>query len=168
MRYNTNEISKEIKDFIIKQKDIIKYGGICRRGGVKFQPLADLLYGHNIALDRDYIDKILPHLIEFGFIYSKMVINLSFIQKKVCSYFNVPIDKVKSNSRKGEIVEARRFIFKFGSELAKISFQQIGRETGEKDHSTVGHGIKTLNNLIETERKTKLYFEDLGKQLKIR
>lgn len=166
MNYNTFEISQAIKNFFIDNKYTINRSGLCRKIGIRHQPISDLILGTTVCLHQEYINKLLPSLYERGFYYTEMKIDLAFIQTKVCRYFNVPIDKVKSESRKGELVTARQFIFKFGREIAKLTLAKIGAETGDKGHVTVSHGIKTLNNLIETERKTKLHYLALEKRLK--
>lgn len=163
MKYNTLEICKAIVDFVKVNKDVLKYEGLCSRAGVSRVPLKNLISGRYKTLDREYIDKLLPHLYQYGFYYE---IDLPYIQTTICRYFNVPIDKVKSNSRKGELVSARQFIFKFGREIAKLTLEKLGNDTGGKDHVTVMKAIERLDNLIETEHKTKIHYLALEKRLK--
>lgn len=92
-------------------------------------------------------------------------ISIDYIQKVVCDYFDMPIDLLKSPTRKREIVQARQLAMYFSKQLTKASLASIGAQCGNKDHATVLHACRTVNNLAETDKRFKNYVEDLRKKL---
>ena len=47
------------------------------------------------------------------------------------------------------------------------SHVEIGRSIGGRNHSTVIHSIKQVNNLIDTEPQTKMDIEAIEKLMKV-
>ena len=77
----------------------------------------------------------------------------------------MPIDLIKSKTRKREIVQARQLTMYFAKQLTKNSLATIGAQCGNKDHATVLHACRTVNNLAETDKRFRTYVEDLRKKL---
>jgi chromosomal replication initiator protein len=92
-------------------------------------------------------------------------ITIDYIQKIVCDYFNMPIELIKSKTRKREVVQARQLTMYFSKQLTKNSLAAIGAQCGNKDHATVLHACRTVANLSETDKQFKAYVEDLSKKL---
>jgi len=98
---------------------------------------------------------------------SKHEITIDYIQKIVCDYFNMPIDSLQSKTRKREVVQARQIAMFFSKSLTKSSLTSIGSQIGHKDHATVLHACKTVNNLIDTDKQFKTDVEEIEKRLKV-
>ena len=49
--------------------------------------------------------------------------------------------------------------------MTKSSLASIGSQIGKRDHATVLHACKTVDNLTETDKQFKKYVEDLTKKL---
>ena len=92
-------------------------------------------------------------------------ISIDYIQKVVCDYFDIPIELMKSKTRKREIVQARQLAMYFSKQLTKNSLANIGIHCGNKDHATVLHDCKKVNNLIDTDKQFKAYVNDIEKKL---
>ena len=92
-------------------------------------------------------------------------ISIDYIQKVVCDYFDMPVELIKSKTRKREIVQARQLAMFFAKELTKNSLATIGAHCGNKDHATVLHACRTVNNLSETDKRFKAYVVDIRKKL---
>jgi chromosomal replication initiator protein len=112
-----------------------------------------------IDLATEMIDKLIKNI--------KREISIDYIQKVVCSYFNVPVEMLLSSTRKREIVQARQVAMYFSKNLTKSSLATIGSQIGDKDHATVLHACKTVNNLLETDKRFKLQIDEIEKRLKI-
>jgi chromosomal replication initiator protein len=95
----------------------------------------------------------------------KKEISIDFIQKVVCGFFNIDTDSLQSSTRKREIVQARQVAMFFSKTLTKSSLAAIGAEIGGKDHATVLHAFKTVNNLMETDKAFKLQMDEIEKKL---
>ncbi len=113
----------------------------------------------NLELARKMIDKFVKN--------TKREISIDYIQKVVCDYFNIGLDTINSKTRKREIVQARQLSMYFSKKLTKSSLATIGLHCGNKDHATVLHACRTVNNLIETDKQFRLYVEDLEKKINL-
>ncbi|MCD4773289.1 MAG: chromosomal replication initiator protein DnaA [Bacteroidales bacterium] len=94
-------------------------------------------------------------------------ISIDYIQKIVCDYFDITLDMINSKTRKREIVQARQIAMFFSKRHTKSSLATIGLHCGNKDHATVLHACKTINNLIDTDKQFKIYVEELEKKIKL-
>jgi chromosomal replication initiator protein len=94
-------------------------------------------------------------------------VSIDFIQKVVCDYFDLPIEILKSKTRKREIVQARQIAMYFAKSLTKSSLANIGIHCGGKDHATVLHACRTVNNLMETDKRFRAYIEELEKKMSL-
>ena len=94
-------------------------------------------------------------------------VSIDYIQKVVCDYFDLPIELLKSKTRKREVVQARQIAMFFAKKMTKSSLANIGLNCGGKDHATVLHACRTVNNLQETDKAFKKYLEELEKKLSI-
>ncbi len=92
-------------------------------------------------------------------------ISIDYIQKVVCDYFSLPLEAINSKTRKREIVQARQLAMYFSKKLTKSSLATIGLHCGNKDHATVLHACRTVNNLIDTDKQFRLYVEELDKKM---
>jgi chromosomal replication initiator protein len=93
-------------------------------------------------------------------------ISIDYIQKVVCDYFNLPLELINSKTRKREIVQARQLAMFFSKKLTKSSLATIGVHCGNKDHATVLHACRTVNNLIDTDKQFRTYVDDIEKKIK--
>ena len=94
-------------------------------------------------------------------------VSIDYIQKVVCDYFDLPIELLKSKTRKREVVQARQIAMYFAKSMTKSSLATIGMHCGGKDHATVLHACRTVNNLIDTDKRFRAYIEELEKKLSI-
>ncbi len=94
-------------------------------------------------------------------------VSIDYIQKVVCDYFDLPIELLKSKTRKREVVQARQIAMFFAKRMTKSSLANIGMHCGGKDHATVLHACKTVNNLVETDKRFRTYVDELEKKISI-
>ena len=94
-------------------------------------------------------------------------ISIDYIQKIVCDYFGLPLETINSRTRKREIVQARQLAMYFSKKHTKSSLATIGLHCGNKDHATVLHACRTVNNLLETDKRFRIYVEEIDKKLKM-
>jgi chromosomal replication initiator protein len=96
---------------------------------------------------------------------SRRELSIEYISKVVCDYFNMPVESLQAKTRKREIVQARQITMYFSKNLTKYSLASIGAQIGNKDHATVLHACKTVNNLKDTDKNFRQYVEDIEKKL---
>jgi chromosomal replication initiator protein len=110
-----------------------------------------------LDLARQMIDKFVKN--------TTREISIDFIQKIVSDYFSLPLELLKSKTRKREVVQARQIAMFFAKNMTKSSLASIGLQCGGKDHATVLHACRTVNNLMETDKKFKVYIEEIEKKI---
>ncbi len=96
---------------------------------------------------------------------TKKEVSIDYIQKVVSKYFEMDVSTLQSKTRKRHIVQARQLAMYFAKRLTKASLASIGSQIGSRDHATVLHACKTVNNLTETDRQFRTYVEELTKKL---
>lgn len=83
------------------------------------------------------------------------------ILNTVASYRGVSVEQIKGTSRKREIVFSRQLVhYAYKSTFPAQSLESIGALTGN-DHSSVVHSIKTIKNLMETDKSTRRVVHEL-------
>jgi chromosomal replication initiator protein len=112
-----------------------------------------------LELTKEMIDKLIKS--------TKREISIDYIQKVVCNYYSIGLEQLQSKTRKREIVQARQVAMFFSKTLTKSSLATIGSQIGGKDHATVLHACKTVNNLIETDKRFRLQVDEIEKKLKM-
>ncbi|WP_372776018.1 chromosomal replication initiator protein DnaA [Mangrovibacterium sp.] len=112
-----------------------------------------------IELASDMVNKLVKS--------SKRELSIDYISKVVCDYFNLPVDHLQTKTRKREIVQARQLAMYFSKSMTKSSLASIGSQIGNKDHATVLHACKTVNNLIETDKNFRSFVDEIEKKLKM-
>ena len=110
-------------------------------------------------LASEMIDKLVKN--------TRREISIDYIQKVVSEYFGLPNDVLQTKTRKREIVQARQIAMYFSKSMTKSSLSTIGSLIGGKDHATVLHACKTVNNLIDTDKRFKSQIEDIERKLKL-
>jgi len=110
-----------------------------------------------IELAKQIVEKFVKH--------TKKEISIDYIQKIVSDYFQMEVSTLQSKTRKRHIVQARQLAMFFAKKFTKASLASIGSQIGKRDHATVLHACKTVNNLSATDKQFKKYVEDLHKKL---
>lgn len=98
---------------------------------------------------------------------TKREVSIDYIQKVVSDYFQMDVATLQSKTRKRHIVQARQLAMFFAKKFTKASLASIGSQIGKRDHATVLHACKTVENLTSTDKQFRKYVEDLSKKLSL-
>ena len=93
------------------------------------------------------------------------VISIEYIQEVVCKYFNITIKDIKSSQRSNDIAFPRQIGMYLCRILTNDSFPKIGEAFGKRDHTTVMHGYKKIEQEIKQnpQSNTKLIVDSVKK-----
>ncbi len=105
--------------------------------------------------------KILKDFID----YNKKTINIEFIQKIVASYFNLNIDEMLSARRSRSLARPRQIAMYLSKILTTNSLPDIGRKFSNRDHTTVIHAVKKIDELIRKDNEIDRYITEIKKKL---
>ena len=107
----------------------------------------------NCEISMSLAQKLLPRFVTNIHEASKRTVE--DIKQKVCAYFNTKEELILSKSRKQEIVYVRQIAIYLASKYTDQSTVQIGKIIGDRSHATVIHSIHQINNLIDTDERTR-------------
>ncbi|WP_027126678.1 chromosomal replication initiator protein DnaA [Gelidibacter mesophilus] len=110
-----------------------------------------------ISLAKEIVEKFVKN--------TKREVSIDYIQKVVSDYFQMDVDTLQSKTRKRHIVQARQLAMFFAKKYTKASLASIGSQIGKRDHATVLHACKTVDNLSSTDKQFRKYVEDISKKL---
>lgn len=96
---------------------------------------------------------------------TKREVSIDYIQKIVSEYFQMDVETLQSKTRKRHIVQARQLAMFFAKKFTKASLASIGSQIGKRDHATVLHACKTVDNLASTDKQFNKFVEDINKKL---
>ena len=112
-----------------------------------------------IDLAKDVISKFVKN--------NRREVSIDYIQKVVSDYFQMDVETLQSKTRKRHIVQARQIAMYFAKKFTKASLASIGTQIGRRDHATVLHACKTVDNLSFTDKQFRKYVEDLHQRLTV-
>ena len=96
---------------------------------------------------------------------TKREVSIDYIQKIVSEYFQMDVETLQSKTRKRHIVQARQLAMFFAKKFTKASLASIGSQIGKRDHATVLHACKTVDNLASTDKQFNKFVDDINKKL---
>ena len=105
--------------------------------------------------------KILKDFID----YNKKTINIEFIQKTVASYFNLNMDEMLSARRSRSLARPRQIAMYLSKILTTNSLPDIGRKFSNRDHTTVIHAVKKIDELIKKDNEIDRSIIEIKKKL---
>ncbi|MFM9889982.1 MAG: chromosomal replication initiator protein DnaA [Rickettsiales bacterium] len=80
-------------------------------------------------------------------------ITIEDIQKKVAAHFNIKVSDMHSARRSVAIARPRQIAMYLAKKLTTKSLPEIGRKFGGKDHTTVMHAVKRIDELSRGDKE---------------
>ncbi len=103
------------------------------------------LMGREITLDlaRDVLADLLRA--------NSRKITIDEIQKKVAEHFSIKVTEMSSSRRARAVARPRQVAMYLSKKLTTRSLPDIGRRFGNRDHTTVLHGVRKIEELIQSD-----------------
>lgn len=95
----------------------------------------------------------------------KKVITPEYILDTVSEHFHVSKDDIKGSKRNAEIVLPRQIAMYLCRKMTQIKYKELGTLLGGKDHSTIIHGCKTIEDEIATNNNIRNTVDILIKKI---
>ena len=92
-------------------------------------------------------------------------ITIETIQKKVVDYYHLRMADMLSRRRPANIAFPRQVAMYLSRTLTEHSLQEIGNAFGGRDHGTVIHACKTVENMMDQDNSIKYAVEYLNEEL---
>ncbi len=94
------------------------------------------------------------------------IISVEMVQKIVAEYYKVPVNELRAKKRNQNIVVPRQVAMYLSRQLANLSLPEIGNAFGGKDHTTVLHSCRKIEELVNSDKNFKNAIYDLTTALK--
>ena len=85
-------------------------------------------------------------------------VTIEMVQKAIADHYKMRVQELKAKNNSKSVALPRQICMYLCKKLTGASLPQIGREFGDKHHTTVLHSINKINELIQHDR-------ELGKQI---
>ena len=89
------------------------------------------------------------------------VISSQFIQETVAKYFNIDSKDIAGAKRSADVVFPRQIAMYLCRTVPQLSLPQIGKDFGNRDHTTVMHACNKIEKEIKENKNTKLIVESV-------
>ena len=86
---------------------------------------------------------------------ARRAVNIDQVQRKVAEHYDVRLADMTSKRRPAHIAFPRQVAMFISRRLTKCSLQDIGEAFGGKDHGTVIHACKTVQNRMDKEESLR-------------
>jgi len=113
-------------------------------------------------IDLDLVMKVLKKLINHN---KHEEISIEEIIKSVASQLNVKISDIKAHNKNKNLVAARQIAMYLARKLTKLSFPDIGKKIGDRDHSTVIYANNKIINNLDSDSKFKSLIKEIENNL---
>jgi chromosomal replication initiator protein len=88
-------------------------------------------------------------------IYQQKQISIENIQQTVAEYYKIRVSDLLSKKRTREVARPRQLAMSFAKEFTTLSLPQIGDRFGGRDHTTVLHACRKVDELVNTDSKIR-------------
>jgi len=91
-------------------------------------------------------------------------INVEFIQNLVASHFNLNIQELLSPRRSRSLARPRQIAMYLAKQHTTNSLPDIGRKFSNRDHTTVIHAVKKIDELIKKDNEIRQNIIEIKKK----
>ena len=98
-------------------------------------------------------------------IFQERQVTIQNIQKIVAEYYKMRVSDLHSRQRTRRVVRPRQIAMALAKELTSMSLPEIGAAVGGRDHTTVLHAQRKVEELVRNDSKTKEDYLNLQRLL---
>jgi chromosomal replication initiator protein len=103
----------------------------------------------DVPITIDTVHEVLSDLLRS----SSAQISIDAIQREVARYYNIRQTEMHSNRRSRNIVRPRQIAMYLAKNLTNCSYPQIGSRFGDRDHTTVMHAVRKIEDMMTEDRQ---------------
>lgn len=167
------ELRKKILRNKIKQdglkisEDIVEYIAENATDHIRdLEGIITSLVAHSLVCNREVDLELTKRVVNKAVKIEKKQITIDKIQNVVSTYFNIDLKEIHSKSRKREIVQARQVAMFLSKKYTDYSYAHIGNLVGKRDHATVLHACRTIQDSLDIDKAFRIAMSDIETLLK--
>ena len=161
--------SKVRRDHLKMPEDVIDYVSENVNDSVReLEGVVNSLMAYSVVWNRDIDLPLAEQIIKRAVKAENKPITIDQIIDTVCNYFNVKRDDIFTKSRKQAIVQVRQVAMYLAQKYTKLSSARIGALVGNRNHATVLHSCKMVDDRLHVDKAFKAKVEEVENLLKKR
>ncbi len=157
----------ETERYIINDDVLVKIASRVKTNIRELEGVFNKLVAYTSFTNNELTDAVVENTIESILVKNTKVITSKLIMQVVCKFFNIKVQDMVSNKRSNNVAFPRQIAMYLCREIANMSFPNIGKDFGGRDHSTVLHAYSKITNEYNNNPETKDLIEDIKKSLSI-
>lgn len=163
-------VDKARRDGIVLAPDVLEYIAEHVTDSVReLEGILLSLHAHSALCGREIDLALAERVISKAVRVAEKEMTVEDIVHTTCEYFHVKDESIYTSSRKRDIVLARQVaMFLTHKLLPNLSLARIGQCIGSKDHSTVLHACRTIEEQMGVDKSVELAVEDIEKKMRAR
>ena len=111
-----------------------------------------------MAMARDVVKEVLDENIPSPVTIEKVI-------NEVASTYGLTNAEIRSKKRSANISTARQIAIYIVHKITKLSYVEIGKEFGDRDHSTIVYAINKVKEIVQKDKAYRNTIEDLIKNI---
>lgn len=119
------------------------------------------LVAHSLVYGKEVDLELTKRVVSKTVKLEKKQITVEKIQDIVSTYFKIELKEIHSKSRKREIVQARQVTMFLSKKYTDYSYAHIGSLVGKRDHATVLHACRTIQDNLDIDKGFRLTMKDI-------
>lgn len=123
------------------------------------------LIAYTSFTNNELTDDIIDNTIESILVKTTNVVTSKLIMQVVAKFFNIKVDDMLSMNRSKNVAYPRQIAMFLCRNVINMTFPQIGKDFGGKDHTTVLHAYNKIEAEYMTNEETKTLIDDIKKSL---
>ena len=132
----------------------------------ELEGIINSLLAQSILFKRDIDMSLAQHIVKKAVNIVNKQITIEDILKVVCTHYDMDEASIHNKSRKREYVQARQIAMFLAKKYTDFSTAKIGMIIGGKDHATVLHACKCVENQVSVDKAFKAELIEIESQLK--
>lgn len=157
----------EKERYVIDDEILVKIATRVKSNIRELEGVFNKLVAYTSFTNNPLTDAVVENTIESILVKNTKVITSKLIMQVVCKFFNIKVQDMTSTKRSNSVAFPRQIAMYLCRELANMSFPNIGKDFGGRDHSTVLHAYSKITSEYNSNPETKDLIEEIKKSLSI-
>jgi chromosomal replication initiator protein len=153
---NRVDISKEIIDYIAT---------IIDNNAREIEGILSKLHAYAKLMNQEITLEFTKNVLREQLKERRENITIDSIVKFVSKELNVKPSEIRSKGRSKNIVYARRVSIYLARSLTQNTMPQLAQYFGMKDHTTISHTMKKINELLKSDENFKVKIDELNNKI---
>ncbi len=157
----------EKERYVISDDILVKIATRVKSNIRELEGVFNKLVAYTSFTNNALTDDIVDNTIESILVRNTKVITSKLIMQVVCKFFNIKVSDMVSDKRSNSVAFPRQIAMYLCREIANMSFPNIGKDFGGRDHSTVLHAYSKIKEEYDNKTETKSLIDDIKKSLSV-